>query len=135
MSKKLDKKLWEIFSEYIRRRDAYKFSESFFMKCITCNHVDHWKYFDAGHFISRRHKNTKFNEQNVNGQCKGCNGLKSGMQYLHGKRINEKYKNPDLSDILLQESRKTARWTGWDYEVRINLYKGKVKELKKLMGG
>ena len=35
--KSLDGKLWKIFSEFIRRRDALKFSGGEIAKCCTCS--------------------------------------------------------------------------------------------------
>ncbi len=129
MANKLDGKLWKIFSEYIRRRDAKLFSGEDIGKCITCSHADHWKYMDAGHFISRRHLSTKFSEKNNNLQCKGCNGFGAGKQFEYSIEINKKYGNGS-SELLLMESRKAVKWGNFDYEFRIEFYKKEIEKLK-----
>ena len=130
---KLDEKLWRIFSQFIRLRDAKDFSGGEYVKCCTCSHTGHWKDFDAGHFISRRHKATKFSEKNVNAQCKGCNGHKSGMQYKHGEFIDRKY-GKDTAEKLDIQSRNMTKWHRFEYEFLIKEYTKKVKELKKELG-
>lgn len=130
--KKLDSDLNKVFSKFIRMRDAYRFSESTRVMCITCSHTGYWKEFDAGHFISRRHLSTKFNEMNVNAQCKGCNNFRSGNQFEHAIAVDRKY-GKGISNILLVESKKVAKWAAWEYEQRIIYYKKEVEKLEKLM--
>ena len=67
----LKKKLWKLFSLYIRQRDAdYRGIAS----CVSCLAQKHWKEGDAGHFIDGRHNSILFDERQVHFQCKGCNG-------------------------------------------------------------
>lgn len=123
---KLEEKLWEIFSQFIRRRDS---DENGIGKCVTCGYVEHWKYMDAGHFISRKHKSTKFDEKNNNIQCKGCNGpYGSGRQFEHSKYIDNKY-GAGTADSLLLKSRMTCKRNRYDYECLIEEYKNKLKQL------
>lgn len=126
--KQLDKELWDIFSEYIRRRDAIKFSGADFAKCITCSHVAHWKEFDCGHGISRRHLSTKFEEKNNHAQCKGCNGLKSGKQFEYMLAVDRKY-GKGTSELLLLKSKQSVKWGRFEYEILIKEYKQKIKDL------
>lgn len=44
---KLKKKLWTLFSEYIRRL----YSHDDICECVTCGVKKHWKELQAGHFI------------------------------------------------------------------------------------
>lgn len=127
-AKSLDKKLWPIFSEYIRRRDAKKFSGGDFVKCITCSHIAHWKELDCGHFVSRRHLATKYHEKNNAAQCKGCNGPGSGKQYEYGLEIDRRY-GAGTAQWILQASRAQVKWGSWEFEVLIEDYKQKLKEL------
>lgn len=123
---KLEDKLWKVFSEFIRRRDS---DENGIGKCVTCGYREEWKYMDAGHFISRKHKSTKFDEMNNNIQCKGCNGPGgAGRQYEHGKYIDLKY-GEGTADNILQKSRMICKRDRYDLEVLIDHYKTKLKEL------
>ena len=125
---KLDEDLWKVFSEYIRRRDAIKFSGGDRAKCITCSHVNHWKMMDCGHGISRRHLATKFDEKNNHIQCKGCNGLKSGKQFEYMLQVDRMY-GKGTAELLLHKSRSLCKWMGFEYEEKIELYKQKIKDL------
>jgi hypothetical protein len=130
---KLDKDLWEVFSEYVRRRDAKKFEALGYapdrVKCITCDFVGHWKYdFDAGHFISRKQKGTKFDERNVNAQCGGCNKFGQGMQLVHARAI-DKIHGKGTADLLEQKGREYCKWMDFEYIEKIEEYKQKIKEL------
>lgn len=126
MESKEEKALWKTFSEWIRRRDAYLYSGSDLVKCITCSHVDHWKNMDCGHFMSRRHKATKFSENNNSCQCKGCNGLKSGEQYKHSLAIDQKFGKGTAEKLLIQ-SRNICKWGKWEYSMLRNQYLEKLK--------
>ncbi len=75
MSKKIDKrklkkKVWTEFSKYIRLRDS---DENGWCKCCTCDYREHWKNFQAGHFIAGRNNSILFEETCVHAQCRRCN--------------------------------------------------------------
>ena len=82
---KLKTKLDKLFSEYIRRRYA---NHDGTVSCFTCGIVKHWKEQQAGHFQSRRHHSTRWDEKNVQVQCKSCNIFKSGEQYKFGNYLD-----------------------------------------------
>ena len=67
---KLKKKLDVLFSQYIRRRNADHLGR---VKCFTCGVEKHWKEQQAGHFQSRSHHSTRWDEVNVQVQCPKCN--------------------------------------------------------------
>lgn len=108
---KIVKKLDDVFSKYIRTRYADEFG---IVQCVTCNKRDHWKYMQAGHFMSRKNYSTRWDEDNVQVQCKRCNMFNQGMQYefsLHlGTRLSKKlhtkskqivkYSNNDLIEMI-----------------------------------
>ena len=83
-----DKKLWKVFSEYIRRRDA---DENGYVKCFTCGLIQHWKKMDCGHGIGRQHWATRYNEQNNAPQCKKCNGFEGGRTDVYAKEVDKRY--------------------------------------------
>ena len=68
----LKKKLDIIFSKYIRLKDA---DPSGNVECYTCGVVKQWEKdgMQAGHFMSRKHTITRWDEQNVKPQCYTCN--------------------------------------------------------------
>lgn len=121
----LDKKLWKVFSEYVRRRDA---DERGCVYCVTCSKYDHYKNMDAGHFISRRHASTKFDEQNVFPQCPGCNLYGAGKQYEFGLALDRMF-GAGTADKILLKSKMLCKRDRYDFECLIEEYKKKIKEL------
>jgi len=108
----LKKLLWDVFSKYIRVRDAIKTTgTSEWVKCITCGKTKRTIEVDAGHFVSRTHTAIFFNEQNVHAQCKQCNmPPNSGEQYLYAKKLKELY-GDSTPDKLMQRRGETKKYT------------------------
>jgi hypothetical protein len=124
------RKLWSIFSEYIRRRDA---DENGMVKCISCPTIKHWKEVDAGHF---RPKSlglpVYFVEKNVHPQCTYCNHVKEGNAYEYGLALIEKYGKGIIEEI--DGMRHTPlKWSCADYEEMIEAYKKKLGALDDLV--
>ena len=113
-------KLDNIFSQYIRLR----YSKNEISECVTCGKQDHWKKLQAGHFVSRKHYATRWDEDNVQVQCSGCNVFRYGEQYLFSK-----YLGVDLSEELLMKSRKIQKFTDNELLEMIELYTEKVNNL------
>ena len=84
---KLIKQLDSIFSIYIRRKDAVNEIAT----CFTCSKQDHYKKLQNGHFQSRRHYSTRWDEVNCQVQCAGCNVFKFGEQFLFGQNLDNKF--------------------------------------------
>jgi hypothetical protein len=125
-NKKLAKaKADKYFSEYIRKRDA---DANGYCKCCTCSKKAYWKEVDAGHFISRRHEGTRYNEKNANAQCAFCNRFDQGRQFQHGEFIKKKY-GEGTTDILWRDALWTTRRTQYDYEMIALEFKDKAKNL------
>jgi hypothetical protein len=115
-------KLDKIFSLYIRLRDSDHFG---YGNCVTCNKRVFYKEAHCGHFMSRRHLSTRWDEDNCALQCVACNLFNQGRQYEFSLYLKEK------AEILLTKSRQTIKLTKSDYLDMINKYKVKVKELEK----
>jgi len=109
---KLVKKLDELFSLYIRQRGA---DDNGINKCFTCGVTKHWKEGDAGHFQTRAKYSTRWDELNVQFQCKHCNMTNGGQQYTFGKRLDEVY-GEGTAESLLIKSNKIAKYSRQDLE-------------------
>ena len=59
-----------VFQYYIRLRDVMPGG---YGKCISCGKIKTFNHLQAGHFFSRKHMSTRWNEQNVNAECEYCN--------------------------------------------------------------
>lgn len=126
---KLKKKLDTIFSKYIRLSNADK---NGMVECFTCGVKKYWEKdgMQAGHFMSRSHTATRYNEQNVMPQCYSCNCHFYGRQFVFAKNLNKKY-GKNTADDLLEKSRQIQRNTVSDLQELIELYTKKVDSLLK----
>jgi hypothetical protein len=113
-------KLDSIFSQYIRLR----YSKNEIATCVTCGKSDNWKKMQNGHFVSRKHYATRWDEDNCQVQCSGCNVFRYGEQYLFSK-----YLGADLSEELLMKSRKIQKFSDTELLDMIELYNEKVNNL------
>ena len=127
MRQKLIKKIDRLFSEYIRLKHA---DHSGNCKCITCGKTFHYKNIDAGHFVSRRFLNVRFNELNVHPQCKYCNRFLNGLAYEYGKAIDMLY-GKGTADKLVSLSKQTTKVENHELEEKYLDYKKKLITLKK----
>lgn len=121
---KLVKKLDAVFSQYIRLKN----SVDGYATCFTCGKKDHWKKLQNGHFQSRKHYATRWDEQNCQVQCSGCNVFKYGEQYIFGKNLDQKY-YAGLSDELYYKAKGIVKFSNFEIEEMIIKYKNLVNEL------
>jgi hypothetical protein len=128
---KLKKELDTIFSLYIRLRDA---TDEGMVQCFTCGKISHYKSgMQNGHFQSRRHHSTRWNEENCQVQCIKCNLYEQGEQFKFGMSLDGKYGEGKAAELgfLARQIYKVSRV---DYEEKISYYKDLVEKLKKEKG-
>lgn len=53
-----------------------------------------------GHFVSRGASALRYDEQNCNAQCVGCNMFKSGEQYLYSVALDNKYGDGTAAKLM-----------------------------------
>lgn len=113
----LKKKLWKVFSEYIRKRDGGN--------CFTCGRVAEGSGYHAGHFVPKSVGGITlyFHEENVHGQCYNCNINLGGNQYMYGRKLGAK------ADELYKLKQKIVK--DYPFEQKIEEYKQKLTELPK----
>jgi hypothetical protein len=121
----LVKKADAIFSQFIRQRNA---DENGVTECFTCGKKDHWKKLQCGHFQSRKHYATRWNEDNCQVQCAGCNVFRYGEQYTFGRNLDV-YIKEGLAEELNILSNKIVKFNNNDLLSLIDYYKNKVAEL------
>jgi|TARA_Y100000361_G_scaffold33551_1_gene28140 hypothetical protein len=122
---KLIKKLDTVFSEWIRRRHA----KNNIAICVTCGKKDHWKKLQCGHFQSRKHYSTRWDEINCQVQCSGCNVFRYGEQYKFSLWLDTNIKK-GTSQKLYKQSKKTYKFDNYDLLELIEIYKNKISLLK-----
>jgi len=117
------KKLDSVFSEFIRKRDM---DSKGFNTCFTCGKVAHWKELQCGHFQSRKHYATRWDEQNCQVQCVGCNMFKQGEQFKFGVNLDKKY-GVGVAETLEKIARFTIKFSTKELEEKITYYKELIK--------
>ena len=96
----VDKKLWTVFSRYIRARDAKVNKTPNRCRCFTCGNINYINKMQAGHYISRVVKEIKYDEINVHAQCVGCNIYRYGEQALYREEIVARYGEKEAVRLL-----------------------------------
>tara|TARA_R110001592_G_scaffold318978_1_gene596234 strand:+ start:212 stop:622 length:411 start_codon:yes stop_codon:yes gene_type:complete len=124
---KLKKDLDKWFSLYIRLRNANNLGVT---QCFTCHKTDSYKSLQNGHFQSRRHHTTRWNEVNCQVQCVKCNMFNQGEQFKFGIYLDAKY-GVGTAESLEFKARQTIKFTRVDYMEKLSYYKEVVKNLKK----
>ena len=107
MRQKLEKELDRAVRRIVLLRDK---------NCITCScGLDTWNA-TPGHFFKRRHRCTRWNLKNVNGQCVTCNTkdddavYRQAMIFIYGQAVVDdleyrahqscKYSTTELKELL-----------------------------------
>ena len=124
---KLKKELDSWFSKYIRLREATDMGVA---QCFTCGKIDHYKKLQNGHFQSRRHHNTRWDEKNCQVQCVKCNMFEQGMQWQFGLKLDAKYGLGTAEELEFM-SKVNVKMMRIDYVEKISYYKELVNKIKK----
>ena len=130
MAKLNFKNLDRWFSLYIRLRDA---DDNGNIRCCSCQKVVFWRDADAGHFVSRRHKSTRYHERNVHGQCRACNRFDEGNPAGYARFLTVRYSH-DILEFLDWKSKQTVKWTQFEIDNMKDNYKQKAEELAEKKG-
>ena len=86
-----------------------------------------------GHFQSRKHLSTRFDEENCQVQCVKCNVYAWGEQYKFSLALDGKY-GEGKAEELQYLARTTVKISRVEYEEKISYYKSLVEKLKKEKG-
>lgn len=122
---KIVKKLDKVFSQYIRLRNANSMGIA---ECVTCGKRDHWKKQQCGHFQSRKHYTTRWDEVNCQVQCAGCNVFKYGEQYKFGIYLDQNF-GEGTAEKLSNKARQTIKYSNIELLAMIERYEFEIKEL------
>lgn len=124
----LKKKLWKLFSEYIRRKGA---DDDGTASCVSCGTTAHWKNLQAGHYVSRSAGlSLYFDEINVSPQCVSCNIFKGGNLPLYALYLRRTY-GDGILEALDAKRREFRKISTSEYLEMIERYKSKLEALGK----
>lgn len=124
-------KLDKVFSLYIRLRDSKPYGYKYF-KCISCGKILPFEKADAGHYMSRRHNSTRFDENNVHAECSYDNRFNA--EHLDGFRDNLIKKiGQQKFDLLRAKANTTKSYSEYEYKALIKYYSALVKKMQSEM--
>lgn len=117
---KLKKKLWDVFTKYVKARDNYT--------CVTCGKKVEKYEAQGGHYIAAGACGADyyFSEVNVNCQCTNCNLRLEGNRPAYRAFILRKYGAPVLEDLQNNYHKPNKLYP---YEAKIQEYKEKLSSL------
>lgn len=119
-----------VFSRYIRLRDAMP---SGMFRCISCGKIKPIEQADCGHFHSRTHMSTRFDEDNCHAECRYCNRFSA--DHIIGYRENLIKKIGEQRFMLLDiKAHETKKWSHFELEQLAKYYRALVQKLQKEKG-
>ena len=119
-----------IFSRYIRLRDVMP---SGYFRCISCGKIKPIEQADCGHFHSRTHMSTRFDEDNCHAECRYCNRFSA--DHIIGYRENLIKKIGEQRFTLLDiKAHETKKWSHFELEQLAKYYRALVDKLQREKG-
>ena len=119
-----------VFSRYIRLRDAMPTG---MFRCISCGKIKPIEQADCGHFHSRTHMSTRFDEDNCHAECRYCNRFSA--DHIIGYRENLIKKIGEQRFTLLDiKAHETKKWSHFELEQLAKYYRALVQKLQKEKG-
>ena len=120
---KLKADLQTVFNSYIRERDKDQ-------PCISCNQ---YKPLQAGHFFAvKGYDGLRFDEDNVHGECSGCNCFDHSHLIFFAERLRERI---GIDNLVKLHNRAASykmhgyKWSRSELIEKIEYYKQKIKDL------
>jgi len=114
------------FSKYIRFKES---DHRGFVKCCTCPTVKHWKEMQCGHYYSRSHMKTRWDERNAHAQCHECNCIKFGNLDVYSEFMNQKYTTQDIDELWQFVFWRFDGFMQYEIDELTKYYKNKIKQL------
>ena len=123
---KLDKE----FSLFIRLRDCMP---NGFFRCISCGQIKPFGQADCGHYFSRTHLATRFDENNCHAECRACTRFRAA--HLEGYRENLIAKiGQQYFDLLKVKAASNTKMSDFEHEQLIKYFKALNEKLRKEKG-
>ena len=115
----------EFCNEYIRLRDQGK-------PCISCSKAE--KTLQAGHYYSvQGYDGLRYDEDNVNGECAGCNCFDESHLIGYGDNLPERIGKERFEALKIRAAeykRNGYKFSRSEILEKIEYFKNKIKELK-----
>lgn len=118
-------KLDRYFALYIRLRDVMP---SGLFRCISCGKIKPFEQSDCGHFHSRTHMNTRWDEKNAHAECRGCNRFSADHLIAYRENLIRKIGQGNF-DLLQVRASQTKKWSDFELKLMIEHYRKEVVRL------
>lgn len=116
---KLTAKAQKVFNAYIRQRD----SQDGYFTCISCGQTKTTDLMDAGHYVPVKGSSAlRFDEYNVNGECKSCNGFDQFHLIGYRRNLIDKVGERKVMELEMQH-RLIKKWSRLELNEIIEKYK------------
>lgn len=115
----------QLFSLFVRK----KHSRGGQARCVSCGKVLPIKELDAGHYVSRNHLSTRYDERNVHPQCQKCNRFDGGAMAGYTLYMLDTYGRETIEE-LHRLSKEVWRWKESDYRDLCKELNQKLKGMK-----
>lgn len=125
---KLKHELDAVFSKYIRQ----KYAKNGQVQCYTCGTSKEIREIQCGHFVSRQHLSTRFDEENVRPQCAGCNLFGGGRVATFANNLENETRG--IVVALYRKGNEITKWYTKDYEEKIQYYQEALDKLYESKG-
>ena len=126
----LKKKLWKIFSIYIRMRDCLETTgTTAHGLCCTCKRDYPIGKLQAGHFIPGREDSILFTPSCVHAQCYRCNVQRSGEWVKYFRFMEKKYGRDYIFELMDRSEIKCKITPEW-IETTAAYYLEKIEEME-----
>ena len=118
---KLKAELQVLFNRFIVLRDKDK-------PCISCGKNN---YLQAGHYFAvKGYDGLRFDEDNVHGECAGCNCFDESHLINYGENLKDKIGLVRYNDLCRRAKLYKLsgyKWMRYEIEGMIDIYKSKIK--------
>ena len=117
----------DIFSKYIRRRDANP-QNPFYLNCFTCGKPERIEFAHCMHFIDRDQMATRYDEMNCHGGCEKCNCFDPDHHITYAMKMADKYGTIVVGNLIIK-SKGLQKFMRHELEEVLQTYKDKLKSL------
>jgi hypothetical protein len=126
----LEKLLDEEVSLHVRGTPAVK--NGGYVHCYTCGTLHHYKKLDAGHYVGRAHRGTRWDLRNIRPQCTKCNSYEEGRHWQFRRHLVVELGAEEVEDVerLAEFYGETKYPTTWLVE-QIEAWRAKNRALRK----
>ena len=106
----------KVFSQYIRVKDSI----DGIAVCVTCGDQKPWRQQQNGHYMSRGHYPTRWDEDNCHVQCVACNMFRSGNYTEYSIYMINRY-GADFLPVLRDKAKNGSK-------IHTSVIKGLIEE-------